>query len=221
MVRTVIFDMDGVIVDTEPLHAAAYFAHFEEIGIAVSKEFYAQFAGKSTRNVYQILVDHFGITTPIEELMQGKRRHFKRLFEAAEGLELILGVRDLIERLHAAGLQMLLASSAAPATIEAVFTRFNLYPYFTHLVSGAQFPRSKPDPAIFNHAVELSGCSKEECVIIEDSTNGIQAANAAGVYVIGFKSPNTHGQNLATADIVFDDFQHIAVSELMRKFEKH
>lgn len=212
--------MDGVIVDTEPLHAAAYYAHFSDLGIDVPASVYARFAGKSTRNVYQILIDTYGLTQPIEQLMQGKRTHFKQLFEQAKGLELIPGVFSLIQRLHQAGIQMVLASSAAPVTIEAVFTRFELYPYFTHLVSGAQFPKSKPDPAIFLHAVELSGDTQAQCVIIEDSTNGLQAAKGAGVYAIGFQSPNTKGQDLALADIVFSDMNDIVVSELIHKFEK-
>jgi len=202
MIRTVIFDMDGVLVDTEPLHHDAFFRHFAELGIKMTAEEYATFLGSSTRNVYQQLKQEFNLTEDVETLVGRKREHFGKAFDASTELELLPGARALIEDLHRAGVPLQLASSASKETIARVFERFGLYPYFDHLVSGEDFPRSKPDPAIFLHAAQLAGIAPAECLVIEDSANGVAAAKAAGMYCVGYRSEHSEGQDLHQADRV-------------------
>lgn len=214
MKNTVIFDMDGVIVDTEPLHKKAYYQHFKELEIDVDVELFSKFTGKSTKNVYQMIKDIFGIETQVQELIQRKRTIFYGLFDSDPALKLLDGVEVLINNLHSANFQLILASSAAKSTIDRVFKRFNLFPFFSHLVSGEDFPESKPNPAIFNEAQRLSGNEKSSCIIIEDSTNGIQAANAAEIFCIGYKSENSKNQNYETADLVIQHFDELKVEEL-------
>ena len=198
--------MDGVIVDTEPVHKYAYFKHFEELKIDVSEELYATFTGNSTKNVYQKIKDQFGIFTEVEELVLRKRSLFNDAFDTKPDLELISGVENLIKDLHANGMELILASSASKSTITRVFNRFNLDQYFSHKVSGEDFPKSKPDPTIFLHAASLSKNKKEDCIIIEDSTNGVKAACAAGIYCLGYNSENSKLQNLEGASVLVDDF---------------
>ncbi|MCC2546254.1 HAD family hydrolase [Hymenobacter sp. BT175] len=202
MIRTVIFDMDGVLVDTEPLHHDAFFRHFAELGISVSNEEYAAFLGSSTRNVYQQLKQRFGLEPDVEALIDRKRELFGTSFDADTGLELLPGARKLIEDLYEAGVPLQLASSAAKVTINRVFTRFGLYPYFDNRVSGEDFPQSKPNPAIFLEAARLAGIPPQECLVIEDSANGVTAAKAAGMYCVGYRSAHSGGQDLQHADHV-------------------
>ncbi|QNH64090.1 HAD family hydrolase [Hymenobacter sediminicola] len=209
MIRTVIFDMDGVIVDTEPVHRYAYYRHFDELGIRVSDDEYAEFTGRSTKNVYQHLKDKHGLEHPVPDLVMGKREFFNRAFDEKPDLELLGGVRHLIEDLHQHGMQLVLASSASRSTIDRVMRRFALGPYFSHLVSGEDFPRSKPDPAIFEHAAVLSGAPRQQCVVIEDSTNGVAAAKAAGIYCIGYRSEHSLLQDLHLADLVVGHFSEL------------
>lgn len=206
MVKTVIFDMDGVIVDTEPVHKYAYFKHFEELGIDVSEELYATFTGNSTRNVFQKIKDQFGLDHEVEDLIHRKRSIFNDAFDTKPDLELIAGVESLIKDLHASDVELILASSASKSTISRVFNRFNLNDYFTHKVSGEDFVKSKPDPTIFIHAASLSKNKVEECIVIEDSTNGVKAACAAGIYCLGYNSENSKLQNLEGASVLVDDF---------------
>lgn len=209
MIQTIIFDMDGVIVDIEPVHHYAYYQHFKQLNIEVSHDLYTSFTGNSTKNVYQKIKDIFGIEGEIHDLVQTKRNLFNDAFDTKEDLFLLDGVEDLIQQLHLKGKQLILASSASKVTIERVFNRFNLHPYFSHIVSGEDFPQSKPNPAIFIEAVRLSNSSKEQCIIIEDSTNGIQAAKAAGVYCVGYKSENSKNQDYSLADQVIRHFSEL------------
>lgn len=209
MKNTVIFDMDGVIVDTEPLHKKAYYQHFGELGIEVDAELFSRFTGKSTRNVYQMIKEIFKIDTDVEALIQKKRTIFYGLFDSDPALQLLDGVENLVKNLHSANFQLILASSAAKSTINRVFKRFDLFPYFSHLVSGEDFPESKPNPAIFIEAQRLSGNVKTSCIIIEDSTNGILAANRADIFCVGYKSANSKNQNYELADMVIQHFDEL------------
>lgn len=201
--------MDGVIIDSEPVHKYAYYKHFEELGIEVSSDMFATFTGNSTKNVYQKIKDTFGVTTEVQELVLRKRAIFYDAFDLKEDLYLIDGVEALIKDLHAHDFQLILASSASKTTIERVFNRFDLNPYFTHKISGEDFVKSKPDPAIFSHAASLSVHPIHECVVIEDSTNGIEAAVGAGIFCIGYTSANTKKQDLSKASIIVKDFATI------------
>ena len=206
MVQTVIFDMDGVIVDTEPVYHFAYYQHFKELNIEVSDEMYRSFTGNSTRNIFQKLKAQFALQEDVEDLILRKRHLFNEAFDLKEDLYLIEGVEELIKDLHANGIQLIVASSASNVTINRVFTRFNLHQYFTHIVSGEDFPKSKPHPAIFEHAASLSIASKENCIVIEDSTNGIQAAVSAGIFCVGYDSFHSKDQDLSKANIIIRNF---------------
>jgi len=220
MIQTVIFDMDGVIVDTEPVHRYAYYKQFEELNIEVSEELYTSFTGNSTRNIFQKLKDIFQLEHEVEDLIQRKRSIFNDAFDTKKDLELLDGVRNLIVDLHKNGVQLILASSASKVTIERVFNRFELHQYFTHKVSGEDFPKSKPHPAIFEHAASLSTAPKENCIVIEDSTNGIIASKAAGILCIGYNSLHSKNQDLSIADFVvnhFDELNYASVKDLDSK----
>lgn len=209
MIQTVIFDMDGVIVDTEPVHHFAYYQHFKELNIDVSDEMYRSFTGNSTRNIFQKLKAQFDLQEEVEDLILRKRHLFNEAFDLKEDLYLIDGVEELIKDLHANGIQLIVASSASNVTINRVFTRFNLHQYFTHIVSGEDFPKSKPHPAIIEHAASLSVAPKENCIVIEDSTNGIQAAVSAEIFCVGYDSFHSKDQDLSKANVVIRNFNEL------------
>ena len=209
MIKTVIFDMDGVIVDTELVHRYAYFKQFGELNIEVPEEMYTSFTGLSTRNTFQKIKDHFQLENEVEDLILRKRSIFNDAFDSKEDLALLDGVENLIKDFHQNGMQLIVASSASKVTIDRVFTRFNLHQYFSHIVSGEDFPKSKPHPAIFLHAASLSIAPKENCIVIEDSTNGVKAAKAADIFCVGYNSFHSKDQDLTLADVVVNHFDEL------------
>jgi beta-phosphoglucomutase len=214
MLKAVIFDMDGVIIDSEPMHHKAYYDMFNEVDINVSKEFYESFTGQSTINICKRLCDHFSLTESPETLVGLKRKHYKQFFESNSDLTLIDGVLDLIKEYHSNGLTLVLASSAAMTSINQIFNRFELEQYFVAKLSGGDLKQSKPHPEIFINAVQASGYSKNECIVIEDSTNGIQAAKGAGVFCVGFDSFHSKNQDYSKADLVIKDFNEINYNKI-------
>ena len=214
MIKTVIFDMDGVIVDTEPVHRYAYFHHFDELNIPVTDEMFATFTGNSTRNVFQKLKDIFNLEHEVENLIQRKRNIFNDAFDTKEDLHLLDGVENLIKDLYQNGIQLIVASSASKVTIDRVFKRFHLHQYFSDIVSGEDFPKSKPHPAIFEHAASLSMAPKNECIVIEDSANGIQAAVSADIFCVGYNSEHSKLQDLSKADLIINRFNELSAEKI-------
>ncbi|WP_293895539.1 HAD family phosphatase [Flavobacterium sp.] len=215
MIQTVIFDMDGVIVDTEPVHHFAYNEHFRQLNIDVSPELYASFTGNSTKNIFERLKLQFNLAEEVNTLIETKRNLFNDAFDSKEDLYLLEGVEDLITDLHSNGMQLVLASSSATVTINRIFNRFALHKYFSHIVSGEDFPKSKPHPAIFIRAAALAQTPVENCIVIEDSTNGIKAAKAAGIYCIGYDSFHSKMQDYSLADRVISNFRELNYKEIV------
>lgn len=214
MLKAVIFDMDGVIIESEPLHHYAYYSMFKDVNVEVSNVLYESFTGKSTINVCKQVCDIFNLEESPEYLVDLKRKHFDDVFYNNTNFDLIDGVLDLIKDLHSNGITLVLASSATMPSIERIFNRFDLNQYFIAKLSGADLEQSKPHPEIFVNAVEVSGFSANECIIIEDSTNGIEAAKGAGVFCIGFDSFHSKNQDYTKADFVLKRFSDLSYNKM-------
>ena len=131
------------------------------------------------------------------------------LFENDSTLHLVTGVEEFIQFCYVQKQTLVLASSSAMVNIERVFSRFHLHQYFTAKISGADLTASKPHPEIFEKAAILGSTSKENCIVIEDSDNGIKAANDAGIFVIGYRNPFSADQTLKNADLIIEDFSEL------------
>ena len=208
-IKCVIFDMDGVIIDSEEIHKKAYYETFESIGVTVSDNLYKTLTGSSTINAFQKLVNHFNLDLNPEELVLNKRKRYVNFFENDPTLHLVKGVEELIQHCYHKNLTLVLASSSAMVNIERVFNRFNLNQYFTAKISGADLTASKPHPEIFEKAAVLGITPKVNCIVIEDSDNGVKAANDAGIFVVGYQNPMAEDQTLEHADLVINDFSKL------------
>ncbi|MGK6342790.1 HAD family hydrolase [Chryseobacterium sp. DT-3] len=216
--KAVLFDMDGVIVDTEPLHRKAYFATFDELEITVSEDLYTSFTGASTKRVCETLIQKYSLSHTHETIAVIKRSYFKDYFDNDEEFDLIPGVRELIQHYHENGIKLILASSATMTTINMVFEKFGLEQYFSGKISGAALKESKPHPEVFLLASQMAEEPVENCMVIEDSTNGILAANRAKIFCAAYRSPHSKNQDYTLADIVVTDYEELKLDKLSKYF---
>lgn len=201
--------MDGVIIDSEEVHKKAYYETFAAHNVIVSDSLYKTLTGSSTINAFQKLVDHFKLNENPEDLVLEKRKRYVNFFENDPTLHLVKGVESLIKHCYAKNFTLVLASSSAMVNINRVFTRFDLHKYFSAKISGADLKASKPHPEIFEKAAILGNTPKKNCLVIEDSDNGIKAANDANIYVVGFKNPMAKDQTLKNANLVISNFDEL------------
>lgn len=216
--KAVLFDMDGVIVDTEPLHRKAYFKMFSDLDIQVSENLYASFTGASTKKVCETLIREFGLNHSHEDLAEIKRNYFKDYFYHDDDFDLIPGVKQLIEHYHENGLKLVLASSATMTTINMVFEKFGLERYFSGKISGADLKESKPHPEIFLLAAQIAEEPAESCMVIEDSTNGIIASHKANIFCSAYRSQHSKNQDYTLANIVVSDYTELELDKISKYF---
>ena len=217
MLKAVIFDMDGVIVNSEPLHHLAYKKMFEEFKLDVSNSLYESFTGQSTYSICEQLCEIFDLKVDPNALVLSKRKHFKIIFENDSSFEMIDGAMNLIKDYFENNLTLVLASSASMTNIERIFKKFDLNKFFKAKISGADLKESKPNPEIFVKAAELAGFKKEECIVVEDSTSGIMASKSAGIYCVGYNSYNSKNQNYDNANLVVSDLNEIKFSKISKE----
>ena len=217
MLKAVIFDMDGVIVNSEPLHHLAYKKMFEEFKLDVSNSLYESFTGQSTYSICEQLCEIFDLKVDANALVLSKRKHFKIIFENDSSFEMIDGAMNLIKDYFENNLTLVLASSASMTNIERIFKKFDLNKFFKAKISGADLKESKPNPEIFVKAAELAGFKKDECIVIEDSTSGIMASKSAGIYCVGYNSYNSKNQNYDNANLVVSDLNEIKFIKISKE----
>jgi HAD superfamily hydrolase (TIGR01509 family) len=178
----IIFDCDGVLVDSEIVVAKAYASSLSAAGIVISEEELLQrFVGVSDADMYRTLEQETGITLPADHdgLAQLAVRE---LFE--KELQPLPGIHDLLGSLST---PVCVASSSTPSKLEFSLSLVNLYDRFApNVFSSTMVARGKPAPDLFLYAAEKMGSAPERCLVIEDSVAGVEAAVAAGMPVIGF-----------------------------------
>lgn len=216
MLKGVIFDMDGVITDTEPVHAAAAQKVLERLGILTDLSYCYAFIGRPAIKLFEDALHRYpGINRTPEELLQESNVLLAELF-AKDGHPQVPYVVSFIRHLKESGLSLAIASSSALPVILQVVEEFGIADSFTALVSGAELPAPKPAPDIFLLAAKELGLSAEECLVIEDSAVGTMAAKAAGIPCIGFVNPNSGTQDLSRAYALLESFASADAAYLRR-----
>jgi len=208
----VIFDMDGVIVDSEPVFKALNKELFQTLNITVPEDIQSQFVGGSAYRKWRLIKEHCGLTQTLEELISYQRRFFQTKEILFEEL-LFSGVRHLLERLKSNNIPMALASSSDKERINKVIEQCNLFGFFKVVVSGEEFEESKPDPEIFLHTASKLGIEPKKCIVIEDSLNGLTAADRAGMKKIGVKHKQI-SMDLSLADLTISSLEELGTGSL-------
>ena len=177
-----IFDMDGVIIDSEPLHERASKHVFSAFGIELNATIFEPFKGQTDRAIVTHLVDKHDIKdATVDELLQQKRDAYATFIDE---LHPIPGAIAFIQEV-AISHRLALTTSASRRNQQLAFQKFNLHPFFEAVVTSNDISNPKPHPEPYQVTVQKLGLKPEECVVIEDSTNGVRSAAAAGCVVIG------------------------------------
>jgi HAD superfamily hydrolase (TIGR01509 family) len=210
----VIFDMDGVIIDSEPIYDQVTIGHLEEYGISAEPDFFNTLRGLGLLEVWQLIIDEYGLEQPLEELAEESCERLNRHFAEATGLEPMPGTRELLDALYGEGIPCALASSSRRSRIDIILRRFNLTTRFTAVVSRQDVEKSKPAPDIFLAAAKSLGARPERCIVIEDTPSGLEAARAAGMKSVGLTSGADLMDRPLIADLLVTDLSFLTPARL-------
>ncbi len=208
MIKAFIFDMDGVIIDSEPLHFQTDKMVMRDLGHDIADDELTGFVGVTNPDMWAELIKRYKLDSTVEELLERQSKYKTELFGQDE-LQAISGIAELIDDLKSRGIYVGLASSSSREFIEMVLKGLHIYHNFDVVISGEEVANSKPAPDIFLKAAEALKVAPADCLVLEDSGNGVKAAKAAGMKCIAFKNPNSGNQDLALADITVDTLEEL------------
>lgn len=211
-VQAVLFDLDGVIVDSEPLHVKALDLTCRHFGFELLPEDIVRFKGVTERQAARYFFNGSEqAASKIEEFIAFKSRLYTK--SIVQELELIEGAVDFINFCRASGWRISLTTSALPENVESVLQKFQLATCFEAIVSGGEVTHSKPHPEPYLKTAKKLDIEPQHCLVIEDSINGVRSGKSAGCRVIGitttFAADELHA---AGADLVVNSFADIRPS---------
>jgi len=208
-VKAVIFDMDGVLVDTEPFHIQTEKRMFRKMNLDISDEEHGGYMGTATDVMWKQIISKRNLPLDIAEITELTISEGLPYFYSLKKIDTMPGLIDLLEKLKAKKIPMAVASSSDPETISVILEKSGLKKYFLHTVSSSEVGKSKPEPDVFLLTAKLLGVEPENCVVFEDSQNGIKAAKAAGMFCIAYCGANSGTQDRSLADMQIDNFDEL------------
>lgn len=199
--EAVIFDVDGVLTDSEPLHLDAANRVLEPFNARLEEEENQALLGLDEKTFWQKMIERFHLGEEPKALAD--RRVLEVLGLIREGILPLPGVPEFITGLIMRGLPLATASSSPRVVVEAILEELGIERAFQSVISGDDVEEGKPEPHIFLKAAAALEVPPEECMVIEDSPNGILAARRAGMFVVAVENRYNRGLDLSEADRVF------------------
>lgn len=212
MLKAIIFDMDGVLIDSEPVHLESFKRLMDSLSVSFDRDYYLQFIGSTTDYMWNKVITDYNISLSKEELM-AKSDDFVKEINGADGYPVMEGAADLIHRLSNAGIKLAVASSSGMERIESTLDKLGVKELFTGIVSGLQVKNPKPAPDTFLEAARLLQVMPDECIVIEDSLNGMKAAKNAGMVCVMYEN-----LSIGTVDSTYADYIIQGFGELDENF---
>lgn len=213
MLKAVIFDMDGVLIDSEPIHYQSNVTLLKRLSVEFPYDYYKKFIGSTCSYMWECIARDFNLDKSPQWLNTEGNKICEEIVRK-QGYPPVKGAKELVKSIWEAGYKLAVASSSALPTIRSNMEAQGLTGYFDELVSGEDVENPKPAPDVFIKAAKMLGVSPNECLVIEDSRNGVLAAKAADMTCLGFINPNSGEQNLDKADYLTESFEEMDASYL-------
>lgn len=219
MNKCVIFDMDGVIINSEPIHKICERKMFDLLGITVSEEEHTDMVGATDLTMWNRIEKSQELPITIPRIIQLKRSIYMDYLKNEVSLKPIPYVSELIADLQKNEVILALASSSPREQIEYILTILNLKSYFHTIVSGEEVTSGKPHPEIFLKAAQQVKVDPKNCMVIEDSCNGVMAAKKAKMKCIAYSNPDSGIQNLNEATLIIHSFKELSSKYILDLLE--
>ncbi len=213
--RLFIFDMDGVLVDSEPLYAVVLRRMMKAMGVPFSDEEHKAFIGMGSREMWRILAEKHGLDERLDSLVEREARMRLEYLSRCDDLTPMEGVTQLLEKLRGIRIPLCVASSSPKRMIELNLTRTGIIHYFDLLLSSEESEIAKPDPGFFLHIASLRGVPPQRCAVIDDSGRSITGAKKAGMHAIGFVNKSSGEQDLSRADLLVEGFAPEGIDSIL------
>lgn len=219
MLKGVIFDMDGVLVDNADIHIEALEIFFGRLGVDGWQDNIMECFGMGSNEIWEMLIPpHILCRKPLEQWTREKEAIYREIYESR--IKEVNGLTALLKELTANGIKCAVGSSACIENVEFVLDRCNIGSYFSQTVCGDDVKRCKPDPEIYLTAARKLGLEPSECLVFEDAKAGIKAARNAGMKVVALAT-SLPRETLAAEtdnDAIIDDFTDTSLAELQKLF---
>ena len=216
--EAVIFDMDGVLIDSEPIHYAIERILFAELGILVSDELHKTYLGTAGDFMYQDIKTKFNLPQSLNDLLEFDEQFRCSYFRDLDGLVLNEGVGTLLREIKAAGLKMAVATSSSPEMAMILLERCGISSFFNAIVTTKEAGKSKPAPDVYRLAAQKIGVSSDNCLVFEDSPNGLLAAKNAEMVCVAVLTHSVDPSELTLADAQINSFKDMTFYSLSSFF---
>ena len=217
--KAVLFDMDGVLVDSYDAHLESWLVMANEQGQSFTKEHFDTVFGRTSFEIIAELWENCDLSR--EEMMEMDDRKellFREILE--KNFPAMPGIKKLVAALDEAGFQLAVGSSGPPENVEFVLNALGLKDRFDAVVTGRDVTRGKPDPEVFLTAAAKVGVDPSRCIVVEDAPPGIKAAHAGGMQAIGLASTGRTPEMLAEAEMVVTSLESLTPDSFDRLIEK-
>ncbi|MGG5370687.1 HAD family hydrolase [Enterococcus sp. AZ196] len=219
MLEAIIFDMDGVLVDSEYTYFQSKSQILREAGHEVEESYHFQFMGTTGEYMWEQMKQEFSLPLSVPEYIQ-QMTDLRQAMIKRDGIKVIPHVQAFVKGLSEAGLKLAVASSSSLAEIKVSLAEIGLSNYFSEVVSTEEVTHSKPAPDVYLAAAERLGVNPENCLGIEDTKNGTGAVRNAGMVCVGFANPAFPKQDLAFADTVVSTFSELDAESLVKIYQE-
>ena len=217
-IAALIFDFDGLIIDTETPQYQTWRDVWAAHGAHLPAERWIELLGKppTTADLHAELEEKIGRSLDRAAVKGGRGEALMRIID---GMPVLPGVREYLRDAKSLGLKLAVASGSPRDWVERFLKQRELFDWFDAIVTGEDTERHKPNPEPFLEAAKRIGAAAERCIVFEDSTNGIRAARAAGMFAVAVPNPLTHGLDFpaAGADLQLVSMADMSLAELVAR----